>query len=1524
MQFERRFTKDGQDAYAGISFASRTAKYGRGTTATVTVPETWSQVATDIIAEKYMRKAGIPQSLPAKVSEPGVPVWLCPTPAAGPSVPTGGETDARQVFDRLAGFWAYWGWKLGYFRCDRFDYRQSADRGPQRVAAERSARIFYDELRYMLAAQMAAPASPQWFNAGLNWAYGISGDDCGQWCINFDGIRDGVNPDEQAAGLDVLPSSDPYTRPALSACFIQSIKDNLVEAGGIQDLMRREALVFKYGGGSGTNWSPVRGEGEPLSGGGVSSGLLSFLKAPDYSAGAIKSGGTTRRAARMLCLNDNHPELLAFIGWKPNEEKKVAAMAAGSKLVAREVRRVYEAAADYRDAPNDDAHARTVEMRKRLKRRRRQAVEMGVPKSMVDAAAIAGGSGDPMPTIPDLAPTFEGAAYETVCGQNANNSIRVTNAFMAKAVTESSRGVKDWPLYGRVELRKAKKEGREPKPHATVDASDTLDKMAYAAWECGCPGWQYDTTVNEWWTCPKDGPVNASNPCCLVGETLVDTSEGLIPIASLVNQFAAGRELPYAFARDTGSERPTLRRIKRAWKAGEVVRLIRVTTDKGIEVTATPEHRFLTFAGGWVRADRLTVGSSLRKIARHTNDERSGRVSISDRGCGNANGTAYLNRWMWEQANGPIPDGFDVHHKNDDPTDDRLSNFELRELHEHRSEHSSGSDNPRFIDATDDDLLRVWDKLNTKPDKLTAGRWNACVRKLNLVGRVPLAFTGDNPRIRGVIWPLFVEEMRQLRAKANDRVVKVEVLTYAKPVPVYDIEIEGVHNFAVTSDPRRGRHTIVVHNSEYMAADDTACNLASLNALKFLSGGVFDCAAYEHAARLWTTVLDITVSAAGYPSEEIAEGSRKYRTLGLGYANAGALLMRQGIPYDSHAGRAWCGYLTALMHYTAAATSAELAGELGAFPRYADNAADVQRVFENHANFGAEWGDVSLYQGLTFTPVPLRHTAGAKAVPQAIRDRVELMVEVMLAAVKNKGLRNAQLTLLAPTGTIGLLMDCDTTGIEPDFALVKFKKLAGGGYVKIVNQSVPPAMLALGYTAEEAEAVRMWVVGRGRLLGADMNEFIAGGSTKETVEMANAAVPGAMKLADCFEPWVIGEDEYKRAGVPPYDAKGRPNGAAYVAKFVSPEIAQRVSYDACGHLTVEGCPVLRAEHLPVFDCANRCGFDGKRFLSVSSHLQMMSAVQPVLSGAISKTVNFPGDATPSDFREAAVEAWKLSLKAMAGYRDGSKMSQPLNTDSGDGDDEAEESGEAETPKPILTDDQRGKLVADLKEHYRAAPPVLTRGQRRKLPNRVKSGDRVKFGIVGSSAKHKFYLRCGNYPEGDLAEIFIDCNKEGATLRGIMNTLAKAVSIGLQFGVPLDAFVDAFVGTKFEPNGPIQGHDRLRRCDSIIDGVFRELAIQYLKRDDLAHVPAEVQPADAVAVKVSDFPITQVLADIEKMMTKAGVSHTPEVRANAEQMQARAKGYTGDQCPNQYCKAFTLVRAGNCMKCESCGEQSGCV
>jgi ribonucleoside-diphosphate reductase alpha chain len=691
-----------------------------------------------------------------------------------------------------------------------------------------------------------------------------------------------------------------------------------------------------------------------------------------------------------------------------------------------------------------------------------------------------------------------------------------------------------------------------------------------------------------------------------------------------------------------------------------------------------------------------------------------------------------------------------------------------------------------------------------------------------------------------------------------------------------------------------------------MAIRDTACNLASLNLIRLLlQSGHVDIENFEHAVRIWTTVLDITVTAAGYPSEEIAEGSRNYRTLGLGYSNLGAYLMRQGVPYDSAEARTLTGHITALMQYNALITSAEIASELQPFPRYEANKEHVERVVWNHAVYGMQGANTDDYRDLTFRPVPLYENAHFNSLGN-LRTRVRQLAEKVIATVKQHGLRNAQLTLLAPNGTIGLLMDCDTTGIEPDFALVKWKKLAGGGFFKIINQSIPDALRKLGYNDEQVEQIHRYAVGYDKFPSVTRDLFLQSGIPEAVVAKAEASLRSSMKLADCFGVHVIGKDEYVRMKIKSGEA------ANYLAEFgFKTDWINEHSPIICGHMTVEGCPVLKDEHLPVFDCANKCGKIGKRFLSMEAHVDMMAAAQPVLSGAISKTINFPLEATPEEFRRMAFYSWRRGLKAAAPYRDGAKMSQPLNTDSDDNE------------ELDLTDSVTAQQLA-------VQPP---QSKRRKLPNKVR-GERTKFAIQGGNGRHKFYLRTGEYPDGRLGEIFIDCAKEGAMLRGIMNTVAMAVSIGLQHDVPLETFVEAFTHTKFEPNGPIVGHDRLKRCDSIIDAIFRELAITYLKREDLAHVQVEeVDRENGFNIQpYADKAIDHLMTEIEKSQLAVftqGLSVKPTLigeqssgnYAAVSVAEARAKGYTGNQCPR--CKSFALVRSGFCEKCDNCGEQSGC-
>jgi ribonucleoside-diphosphate reductase alpha chain len=1218
MQIARLFTTEGACAYTGIEFriARSEIRNPDGSTVflqdEVEVPAAWSQVACDVLAQKYFRKAGVPVRLIA-VREDGVPEWLWRRTAdeeALSGLPksewTRGERSAREVFDRMAGTWTYWGWKGGYF--DK----------------EADARAFYDELRFMLAAQRAAPNSPQWFNTGLHWAYGIDGPAQGHFW-----------PDH-ATG-EVRPSDSAYERPQPHACFIQSIADDLVNDGGIMDLWVREARLFKYGSGSGTNFSKLRGEDEPLSGGGRSSGLMSFLRIGDRAAGAIKSGGTTRRAAKMVVVDIDHPDIEQFIGWKVREEQKVAALVAGSRLARHRLDAVLAACGEGFDGAEEARFeaARNPALARAIRAARRAMI----PESMIQRVLEIARQGDAAYDFPVFDTDWDSEAYRTVSGQNANNSVRVTNAFLEKVQQDG-----EWDLIRRTDGRPAKR----------VRARALWQEIAEAAWACADPGLQFDTTINEWHTCPSSGRINASNPC-----------------------------------------------------------------------------------------------------------------------------------------------------------------------------------------------------------------------------------------------------------------------------------------------------------SEYMFLDDTACNLASLNLLAFQrEDGSFDVPAFEHAVRLWTVVLEISVAMAQYPSRQIARLSWEFRTLGLGFANIGGYLMAAGIAYDSDEARNLCAAVSALMTGGAYATSAELAAEQGAFAGYAKNRAAMLRVIRNHRR--AANGELGSYEGLSVPPVPL----DASLVPdpelaeaaRAAWDRAEALGEL-------HGFRNAQVSVIAPTGTIGLVMDCDTTGIEPDFALVKFKKLAGGGYFKIINQLVPVALARLGYDVDEIERIERWAVGTGSLRDAPAighAALRAKGFDDEALAVVEKAVAEAFDIRFVFNKWTLGEAFcIERLGL---DAArlDEPGFCLLTALGFSRDEIEAANTHVCGAMTVEGAPHLKPEHLPVFDCATVCGRIGTRHLSVESHIRMMAAAQPFVSGAISKTINMPHAASIADCAQAYRMAWRLGLKATALYRDGSKLSQPLSAAVVDDveDDLAEMFDELAAQPPAV---RAGVMAERVVEHV----ITQTRMQRITLPNRRK-GYTQKAKVGG----HKVYLRTGEYEDGRLGEIFIDMHKEGAAFRSLMNNFAIAISIGLQYGVPLEEFVDAFTFTRFEPAGPVEGNDSIKMATSILDYIFRELGVSYLGRTDLAHdVPQDGPDAvgrgeaeganvlregdDATAVKRlaskgyvrSRFrvyegaagglamgdraraEVANVYAPAETtMLLKGTAAIAGSAPAEAAQL-ARMKGYEGDSCGE--CGNFTLIRNGTCLKCATCGATTGC-
>ncbi|MEM1274638.1 MAG: vitamin B12-dependent ribonucleotide reductase [Pseudomonadota bacterium] len=1221
MKIERRFTTAGADAFAGVEFSTTTSEIRNpdGTVVfkldAVEVPSTWSQVASDVIAQKYFRKAGVPAAL-KPVKERGVPSFLWRHVADGDALAAmpedvryGGETSAKQVFRRLAGAWAYWGWKGGYF------------------SSEDDARAYFDEMQLMLARQMAAPNSPQWFNTGLHWAYGIDGPSQGHHYVDYKTGK-------------LTKSASAYEHPQPHACFIQSVADDLVNEGGIMDLWVREARLFKYGSGTGTNFSRLRGDGERLSGGGKSSGLMGFLKIGDRAAGAIKSGGTTRRAAKMVIVDADHPDIEDFINWKVIEEQKVASIVAGSKLHEKMLNGIFDAIGAW-DGSVEDA----VDPAKNgaLKKAIRAAKSAMIPETYVKRVLDYARQGHTSIEFPTYNTDWDSEAYSSVSGQNSNNSIRVTDAFLYAVEKDA-----DWALTSRVDGSVTK----------TVKARALWEKVGHAAWACADPGIQFHDTVNAWHTCPEDGEIRGSNPC-----------------------------------------------------------------------------------------------------------------------------------------------------------------------------------------------------------------------------------------------------------------------------------------------------------SEYMFLDDTACNLASMNLLTFLHDGVFDAEGYMHATRLWTLTLEVSVTMAQFPSKEIAQLSYDFRTLGLGYANIGGLLMNMGLGYDSSEGRAIAGALTAIMTGVAYATSAEIAGELGPFAGYAKNREHMLRVIRNHRT--AAYGRTDGYEAVNVAPVALDH---ANCPDQKLIELARGAWDEALELGEANGYRNAQATVIAPTGTIGLVMDCDTTGIEPDFALVKFKKLAGGGYFKIINRSVPSALEKLGYSSGQIEEIIAYAVGHatlGNAPGVNHTALIGHGFGKDELEKIESALPSAFDIRFVFNQWTLGEAFCTQTlGIPAEKLNDPTFDMLRHLGFSKAEI-DAANDHVCGTMTLEGAPFLKDAHLSVFDCANPCGKKGQRYLSVESHIYMMAAAQSFISGAISKTINMANHATIEDCQKAYELSWSLGVKANALYRDGSKLSQPLAAALIEDDEDAAEI--LETGSTM----EKAQVIAE-KIIEKVVVKEVVRAHREKLPHRRKGY--TQKAIVGG---HKVYLRTGEFHDGSLGEIFIDMHKEGAGFRAMMNNFAIAVSVGLQYGVPLEEFVDAFTFTKFEPSGMVQNNDSIKNATSILDYIFRELAVSYLDRTDLAHVAPEgasfdeigrgaeegvrnfeeipdshgSSPIDVLKQVAStgylrkrapqQLVVLQGGSDLEDAVsmvapqtgqgTVAAAASTTAITTGAASMDAavmaKLQGYEGEACGE--CGNYTLVRNGTCMKCNTCGATSGC-
>lgn len=1096
LKINRYYTRDGVSPYDMFDYEYRISEIRNPdgklifSVNNVEVPRSWSQVATDILAQKYFRKAGVPQA----------------------DGSLGSETSVKQVAHRMADCWRKWGEDYGYF------------------ASTNDAQIFYEEMVYAIISQQAAPNSPQWFNTGLYTAYGISGKPQGHYY---------VDPKTEK----LCKSTSAYERPQPHACFILGVSDDLVNEGGIMDLWIREARIFKYGSGVGSNFSGIRGEGEKLSGGGTSSGLMSFLKIGDSAAGAIKSGGTTRRAAKMVCLDLDHPEIETFINWKVKEEEKV--------------------------------------------------------KALINAG---------------YSSHYEGEAYRTVAGQNSNNSVRIPNSFF-RALNEG----RDWETKARTDGSVMKR----------IPSDKLWNDIAYAAWRCADPGVQYDTTINEWHTCPEGGRINASNPC-----------------------------------------------------------------------------------------------------------------------------------------------------------------------------------------------------------------------------------------------------------------------------------------------------------SEYMFLDNTACNLASINLRKFYDDDKleFDVKGFEHMCRLWTIVLEVSVLMAQFPSKEVAQLSYEYRTLGLGYANLGSMLMVSGIPYDSKEAVAIGGAITSIMTGVSYTTSAEMAAVLGPFARFKENREHMLRVIRNHRYAAYNVSD-DTYEGLDIKPVSIDPANCPNYLLTAACNAWDKALELG----EKYGYRNAQATVIAPTGTIGLVMDCDTTGVEPDFALVKFKKLSGGGYFKIINQSIPKALQNLGYRENEIEAIVNYAKGHGSIEYAphiNFHTLRSKGFNEADLEKINSQMPGVFHISFAFNVHALGADTLNRLGFNSEQYSDAKFDLLKSLGFTKNEIEQANEY-VCGTMTVEGAPFLKPDHYAVFDCANKCGEKGQRYIHAHGHIRMMAGVQSFISGAISKTINLPNEATVEEIQECYHLSWELGIKANALYRDGCKLSQPLANKK---DEEAEDKSESKVETNIVTQELSDlspeqvleaafKLMNDSTDtkFMRDLSRVI---QRKQLPHK-RNGFTQKAKIDGQTV----FVRTGEYSDGTLGEIFVDMHKEGAAFRSLMNCFAIAVSIGLQYGVPLDEFVSKFTFTRFEPSGRVD-HPNIKNATSVIDYIFRLLAFEYMGRTDLVHIMPEVleeKSKDAwdISTDVHDKEDNGAIVQSPRNEVKpaAKVQVTKGAALQITKANAPVGKGEGQSCTN--CGSLSLQRNGTCFLCLNCGTTTGC-
>ncbi len=1518
LRITRRFTEAGKDAYDRIEWSRRDSRINNPDGSIVfemtdaEIPAGWSQVASDIMVSKYFRKAGVPQiddEGNQVVGDDGEPVL-------------GPERSARQVFDRLAGTWRHWGEKEGYF------------------ATTDDADAFEDELKYMLANQMAAPNSPQWFNTGLNWAYGLTGPAQGFWFV------DGTDGRLEA-------SPDSYSRPAPHACFILGVKDDLVNPGGIMDLWVREARIFKFGSGAGSNFSHIRGENERLSGGGKSSGVMSFLKIGDRAAGAIKSGGTTRRAAKMVILDVDHPDIEKFIDWKKVEEDKARVLINHGGLPS-----------DF----NGDAYATVSGQNSNNSVR----VSNDFIRAVIDDDDW------------ELKNRTDGSIRKTVKARDLWNQIAEAAWACADPGLQFDTTVNEWhtsPAGGRIrgsnpcftgEMRVATDRGLIPfKSLVTrVAEGESFQVYTHDATNPDHPTETIDLST------PSQVMVTGTNQIlrlefsdgrvlrCTPNHRLWTANRGWVRADELgeADQIRLlDQEIDFGMASwampvSTNTDSYMLRKSSRRYEVklpekwteemahylGWLVGDGSMTDDTVVTVYGSEEEQHTAMILHRELLAEINGGFASKPVAmgNGTYQLRISRAAFRGflKALGVSQAKAGQKRVPWSIFEAPKP---------------IVAAF-LRGLYDADGCVRYGNTTTYVGLASDSkellrDVQQLLDTFGIHASIYSSRRHEASTFEYTTKGGETRGYRGrseiNDLRIMGSdVERLFGSVGFELSIK-NDILhqVLVEKTRYRTRhwVRLNDRSEDGWETTYNLTEPKNHSYLtlgILTSNcSEYMFLDDTACNLASINLVRFYDDetGVFDIAGYQHAVRLWTIVLEISVAMAHFPSPEIAQGSYDYRTLGLGYANLGSLLMRQGIAYDSDEGRAISGAMTAILTGYSYATSAEMAGVVGPFPRYSENREAMLRVIRNHRR--AAYGDND-YEGVSHKVMAIDPDLCPADFLAAARTSWDLALE----QGEQHGYRNAQSSVIAPTGTIGLLMDCDTTGVEPDFALVKFKKLAGGGYFKIANQSVAPALRNLGYDESQIKDVVEYIVGTSSIDGAphiNRETLTAKGFDDEDLAKLDKTLPSVFELKHAFNVFTFGEETLQRLGFGVDEYTGWDFNLLKALGFTSKEINEANDH-ICGRQTIEGAPHLLDEHLPVFDTANKNGKIGERFIHHYGHIKMMAAAQPFISGAISKTINMPHEITVEDIEESYRMSWEWGLKAMALYRDGSKAAQPLNSTSDEGDDHEDEA-------PAIT----AALEAEKAIHWGNLPagisPTQAYHQGMKPPRFLLPARRNGYNQEARIGGHKVFLRTGEYDDGTLGEIFIDLAKEGATLKGILSCFAIAVSKGLQYGVPLEEFVDTFTFQTFEPRGMVEGHPNIKMANSIVDYVFRALGVEYLERDELAQVPPDrdlqlPEPPSGMAVDAGiqlDLTDAAAESDVEAVRVAAAFVDAPSSdpgQAVAIQVEEKATVLAGSAamvdsalrenmgdapvCSN--CGHMT-IRNGSCYVCLTCGDTTGC-